>query len=151
MWALLSDIHGNLEALDAILRDAEDRGADRIAVLGDSIDYGPDPRAVLERVGFEVAEAEDGQAALDYLSGGGSCDLVVLDLNMPRLDGRRTLQRLRAEISTAGLPVLILTGSGLDDAEVTMIEEGADDYICKPIDPPRLIARVKATLRRAGG
>lgn len=55
MWALLSDIHGNLEALDAILRDAEARGAERIAVLGDTIDYGPDPRACLERVD-DVAE-----------------------------------------------------------------------------------------------
>lgn len=55
MWALLSDIHGNLEALDAILRDAEARGAERIAVLGDTIDYGPDPRACLERVA-DVAE-----------------------------------------------------------------------------------------------
>jgi predicted phosphodiesterase len=53
-WALLSDIHGNLAALDAVLKDAEEQGADRIGVLGDIVDYGPDPVACLERVA-EVA------------------------------------------------------------------------------------------------
>ena len=129
---------------------AGESDATRILVVDDDAVNRRLARALLEKNGFEVSEAEDGEAALEHLSSGGSCDLMILDLNMPRLDGRGVLQRVRADVATAGLPVVILTGSGRDEAEVTLMEEGADDYIFKPIDPPRFVARVKATLRRAG-
>jgi DNA-binding response OmpR family regulator len=77
--------------------------------------------------------------------------VVVLDLDMPRLGGREVLRRLRAEVATAGLPVVVLTGSESEGLEVELMEEGADDYVRKPIDPPRFVARVRAALRRAGG
>lgn len=76
---------------------------------------------------------------------------MVLDLDMPVLGGREVLARVRKSVATAGLPILVLTGSGSDDLEALLMEEGADDYIQKPLDPARFVARVKAALRRAGG
>lgn len=67
------------------------------------------------------------------------------------MHGRDVLRRLRGAVATAGLPVVVLTGSSEADEEPILIEEGADDYIRKPIDPARFVARIKAALRRAAG
>jgi CheY-like chemotaxis protein len=107
-------------------------------------------RALLEKNGLTVAEVPDGVAALERLATGAPPSLVVLDLEMPRLDGREVLRRLRADVRTAGLPVIVLTGAEGGTAEVELMEAGADDYIRKPMDPPRFVARVRAALRRAG-
>jgi len=106
-------------------------------------------RRVLQRSELQVSEAADGVAALERINEGG-CDLVVLDLNMPRLSGPEVLTRLKRSVSTAGIPVVVLTGTEETWTETELLEAGADDYIRKPIDPPRFLARVKATLRRAG-
>ena len=58
---------------------------------------------------------------------------------------------MRQSVATAGLPVLVLTGTKSQAAEAQLMEEGADDYIRKPLEPARFVARVKAALRRAGG
>ncbi len=106
-------------------------------------------RTMLRKNGYRVSEAGDGDEALDLIAKHGSFSLVVLDLEMPRLDGRVVLQRLRSSVSTAGLPVVVLTGSTNPEDEYQLMENGADDYLRKPIDPPRFMARVKAALRRA--
>ena len=106
-------------------------------------------RALLERDGYRVSEASDGAVALELLKIGGTYDLMVLDLDMPYIGGREVLKHVRASVATAGLPVVVLTGTTDPDAEIQLMEEGADDYIRKPIDPPRFAVRVKATLRRA--
>ena len=80
-----------------------------------------------------------------------SRDLVITDLQMPKLGGREVLRYVRGSIRTVGLPVIILTGSGDAETEIDLLEDGADDYIRKPIEPVRFLARVKAVLRRAGG
>jgi len=69
---------------------------------------------------------------------------------MPGIDGSELVNRLRGNRQTAMLPVIVLTGSDQQDAEVRLMDAGADDYIRKPIDPPRFLARVKGALRRAG-
>jgi two-component system OmpR family response regulator len=74
---------------------------------------------------------------------------MVLDLDMPMLGGREVLRAVRA--SSSGLPIIVLTGSIDADADIEMMEEGADDYIRKPIDPPRFVTRIRAALRRAKG
>jgi len=76
--------------------------------------------------------------------------IMVLDLDMPRMGGADVLQRVRHDKATAALPVIILTGSESSDTEVDIMDRGADDYVRKPIDGPRFVARVKAALRRAG-
>lgn len=107
-------------------------------------------RTLLEKNGFRVTEAVDGVAALDRLRDADGFALVVLDLDMPRLDGREVLSRLRAAADTAKLPVVVLTGSESMEAEIELMDRGADDYIRKPIDAQRFVARIKAALRRAG-
>ncbi len=107
-------------------------------------------KALLESEGHRVVEAEDGVEAMEYLQSGDAFSLMVLDLEMPRKDGREVLKETRASIATVGLPVIILTGTTDPDAELTLMEAGADDYIRKPFDPRRFMIRVKAALRRAG-
>jgi len=67
------------------------------------------------------------------------------------MDGRQVLAKVRASVATAGLPVLVVTGTADDGAEAQLMEDGADDFIRKPLDPARFVARVKSALRRAGG
>jgi type II secretory ATPase GspE/PulE/Tfp pilus assembly ATPase PilB-like protein/ActR/RegA family two-component response regulator len=107
--------------------------------------------AVLEQEGLRCIGAADGIEALARLGDGREFALVLLDLNMPRLDGRETLRRLKSSASTAGLPVVVLTGSQDPADEIQVMEDGAADYIRKPIDPPRFLARVRAALRRHAG
>lgn len=106
-------------------------------------------RTILQKHGFKVEEARDGNQALERIGSGNSHVLVVLDLEMPTLDGRQVLAALRSSVSTTALPVIVLTGSPDPEDEYRLMEEGADDYLRKPLDPPRFIARVKAALRRA--
>ncbi len=107
-------------------------------------------RILLEKNGFQVAEAEDGQAAIELLKLESEFNLLVLDLDMPNASGEDVLHAVRGSVSTAGIPVIILTGTEDHDAEVRLIEAGADDYIRKPLNPPKFMARVNAVLRRAG-
>ena len=107
-------------------------------------------RGLLQKAGFRVSEAPDGLAALDSL-GRDAFDLMVLDLDMPRLAGYEVLSHVRRQIPTAMLPVIVLTGTLNPNAEIEVMERGADDYLTKPIDAARLLARVKAALRRARG
>ena len=108
-------------------------------------------RALLEKEGYRISEAGDGEAALRRLDAGNDYCLMVLDLDMPRMGGREVLAEVRGRVATAGLPVVVLTGTRDPDAEMEVMRGGADDYIRKPIDPPRFIARVSAALRRARG
>jgi len=108
-------------------------------------------RAVLEKSGFRVSEAVDGVAALERLDGPPDFSLMILDLDMPRLGGLEVLARVRKTVATAGLPVIVLTGSTSEDTEIEAMDHGADDYVRKPLDPARFVARVKGALRRAGG
>jgi CheY-like chemotaxis protein len=107
-------------------------------------------RSLLEAQGFRVSEASDGLAALKKLNEEPETALMILDLEMPRFGGEEVIRRLRSSIGTAGLPIVVLTGSGSEDAEARLIGLGADDYIRKPLDPSRFVARTKAALRRAG-
>ncbi len=107
-------------------------------------------RAVLERDGMRVTDATDGVAALELIAAGEGYSLVVLDLAMPRMDGAEVLAKLKSSVATAGLPVVILTGTQDESAEVRLMDAGADDYIRKPLEPARFLARVRASLRRSG-
>jgi DNA-binding response OmpR family regulator len=77
-------------------------------------------------------------------------DLVVLDLMLPGLDGLSVCQALRAEATTAAVPILMLTARGEESDRVAGLEIGADDYVTKPFSPKELVARIGALLRRAG-
>jgi DNA-binding response OmpR family regulator len=101
----------------------------------------------LSRQGYSVDAAYDGEAALE-LSEINNYDLIVLDLNLPKVDGVEACRRIRASGATTG--ILMLTArSGLDD-RVSGLDTGADDYLIKPFHFPELLARVRAVLRRDG-
>jgi type II secretory ATPase GspE/PulE/Tfp pilus assembly ATPase PilB-like protein/ActR/RegA family two-component response regulator len=106
--------------------------------------------AILESGGYRVVQATDGAAAIAILESGQDISMVITDLRMPGMDGEEVVKALRRKVSTALLPLIVLTGSDEHDTEVRLMDAGADDYIRKPIDPPRFLARVKAALRRAG-
>jgi type II secretory ATPase GspE/PulE/Tfp pilus assembly ATPase PilB-like protein len=103
---------------------------------------------LLEREGFTVFEAADGVKALDEIDRAAP-DIVVLDLNLPRLDGYGVLSHLRARPATAELPVIVLTAQGDEDSEVRVFEYGASDYLTKPFRPRALAARLHSLLARA--
>jgi len=102
--------------------------------------------AFLERAGFDVTIAADGESALQKHAQSHP-DLIILDVLMPRLDGRETLRRLRR----AGhwTPTILLTQVGESTERALALEEGADDYLNKPFDPHELLARIRAVLRRS--
>ena len=100
----------------------------------------------LNRSGFEVSVASDGEEGLEMVASNHP-DLLVLDVLMPRLDGREVLRRLR--LGGNWIPILLLTQVGEAGERAMALEEGADDYLNKPFDPHELVARIKAILRRA--
>jgi DNA-binding response OmpR family regulator len=100
----------------------------------------------LRREGFEVIRAFDGETALQQWQA-GQPDLVVLDVNLPKLDGFAVCQRIRQQADT---PILLLTVRDDEDDIVRGLKLGADDYITKPFSPRQLVARAQAVLRRAG-
>ena len=102
-------------------------------------------RTALESVGYQVLEAGDGRAALGQLAG-SECDLVLLDLLMPKMDGMETLRRLRA--AGNAIPVVILTAHGSIPDAVTATKLGAVDFLTKPIMPKELRAAVAEVIQR---
>ncbi|HEX4560567.1 MAG TPA: type II/IV secretion system protein [Gemmatimonadales bacterium] len=102
---------------------------------------------LLERDGYDVTEARDGVQALDQVDRVGP-DIVVLDLNLPGLDGYGVLSHLRSRPATAGIPVIVLTAKGDEDNEVRVFELGADDFLTKPFRARALSARLEAVLGR---
>ncbi|NJD18822.1 MAG: response regulator [Gemmatimonadetes bacterium] len=107
-------------------------------------------RAVLERGGFPVLEAPGGAQALACLASNPEVRLAVVDLEMPGMDGRELVRRLRADPAGATLAVVVLTSTAAPAVEAALLEHGAADYLGKPLDPRLFMARVTATLRRTG-
>jgi two-component system, OmpR family, alkaline phosphatase synthesis response regulator PhoP len=104
-------------------------------------------RDYLEKNGFRVATAADGQSAL-MVARREKPDLIILDLMLPVLDGREVCKTLRRE---SDIPIIMLTALAEEVDQVTGLEIGADDYITKPFSPRALVARVRALLRRTKG
>ena len=100
----------------------------------------------LERAGFCVDVADDGETALLRVASFAP-DLIILDVLMPKLDGREVCRRLRAAGNWT--PIIMLTQVGEATERAMALEEGADDYLNKPFDPQELVARMRAVLRRA--
>ena len=104
--------------------------------------------ALLEKERITVVTAADGQSALQLLKSAGPFDLTILDLGMPTLDGRAVLRVIRSDPTHQRMPVIVLTGSEDAGDEVTVMDEGADDYLRKPIADARFVARCRAAIRR---
>ena len=121
----------------------------RILVVDDDPNVRLLARTALDRDGYVVVEAADGEEGLRRALEKPP-DLILLDLNMPKLDGMEVLSRLRARAATARTPVLILTAQGDEISTRAGFEAGATDYLAKPFSMPQLASRVKACLARSG-
>lgn len=100
----------------------------------------------LEREGFEVEEAADGEEAVEKFQPVDH-SLVILDVMLPKKDGWSVLRRIREKGET---PVIMLTARGEDEDKIFGFDLGADDYVVKPVSPKEIVARVKAILKRTG-
>ncbi len=118
----------------------------KILVVDDDLDLADVISFTLRRAGFETLLAYDGSAALDRWQS-ETPDLIILDINLPKLDGTKVCQQIRQQSDT---PIIMLTVRSNEDDIVRGLEIGADDYIVKPFSPRQLVARVEAVLRRAG-
>jgi two-component system, OmpR family, response regulator MprA len=120
----------------------------RVMVVDDERAVRESLRRALELEGYEIELAENGNEALDLLSGGSEPDALVLDVLMPGVDGLEVCKRLRR--SGNQLPVLMLTARAEVENRVAGLDAGADDYVTKPFALEELLARLRALLRRAG-
>ncbi len=102
----------------------------------------------LEREGFAVEEAGDGEEALLRIA---ECrpDAILLDWMLPLVSGLEVCRRLRRAPATRGLPVIMLTAKGEEGDRIRGLDSGADDYVVKPFSPSELVARLRAVMRRA--
>lgn len=101
-------------------------------------------KTILEDAGYELVVVSTGKEAIDIVSS-GNISLVLLDIIMPDMDGYKTLELIRKK---SNIPVIMITGKDAITSLVTSIDMGADDYIKKPFRSAKLLARVKAKLRR---
>ena len=125
----------------------------RILLVEDEENYRVPLAFSLRRDGFDVVQAADGVEAVEAFeaagpSGGGSIDLVLLDLMLPRLSGIEVCRRIRR---TSTVPVIMLTARDSEADTVVGLRIGADDYVTKPYSYRELLARVNAVLRRSRG
>jgi len=101
----------------------------------------------LEKDGFEVGEAVDGEEAMLMIRERRP-DLILLDWMLPRLSGIEVCRRVRRQADTQNIPIIILSARGEESDRVRGLDCGADDYVVKPFSPSELVARVRAVLRR---
>ncbi len=119
----------------------------RILVVDDESRMRKLVRDFLEKQGYQVAEAADGEEAVDLFFRDRNISLVILDVMMPRMDGWQVLREIR---QYSKVPVIMLTARSDERDELLGFKLGVDDYISKPFSPRILVARVDAVLRRSG-
>jgi len=121
-----------------------------VVIVEDDEDIAESIRYNLEREGFRSRIAATGEAALNLILERPP-NIVLLDLNLPYMSGFELCRRLRAEATTARMPILMLTARAGEADKVLGLNIGADDYITKPFSMRELVARVNAALRRVEG
>jgi len=102
----------------------------------------------LERKGFEVVIAVDGQAGID-MAASSSPDIILMDLSLPVIDGWEATRRIKADPATQSIPVIALTAHAMAGDEQKALDAGCDDYDTKPIDLKRLLGKIETLLGSA--
>jgi two-component system cell cycle response regulator DivK len=102
----------------------------------------------LKRRGFDVVIAQDGQQGID-MARAERPDVVLLDMNLPVMDGWTAAKQLKADAATAGIPIIALTAHALSGDREKALEAGCDDYHPKPIDFSKLLSQIEAALERS--
>lgn len=119
-----------------------------IAILEDDSDIRKLIKITLEREGYKTIEFEEGKHLLEFINS-NLPELVILDLMLPDMDGLEICRKIRSNERTSHLPIIIVSAKGEELDRVLGLEVGADDYVTKPFSARELLARIKATLRRA--
>lgn len=104
----------------------------------------------MQRRGYDVTRAVDGQEAVDKAVTEGP-DLILMDVNLPVLDGLEATRRIRARPDGNAVPIIALTAHAMAGDRDKALEAGTDDYHTKPVELPRLLAQIEALLARAAG
>ncbi len=117
----------------------------RILIADDEVEIRDLLRLYLEKEGYEVLEAEDGEQALQILKENSDIAMLLLDVMMPHKDGFHVLKELR---ENSNLPVIILSAKTADSDKILGLDLGADDYIAKPFNPLEAVARINSNIRR---
>lgn len=120
----------------------------KILVADDEPDYRNLVRMALEPEGFSITEAENGTIALEKMYDLNP-DLLLLDINMPGMNGYAVCQKVRKDPAYCHLPIIMLTVKKTAPAQTKGLEIGADDYIIKPFQPEELVVRIKSLLERS--
>jgi two-component system chemotaxis response regulator CheY len=123
--------------------------ASRILVVDDSAVVRALHGYILKSVGFEVVQADSGFAALEAL-GTTPCDLAVVDINMPRMDGLTLIRNIRSDRATKDLPIIIVSTEQEAKDKRKGFEAGANVYVVKPTEPEELVANVRMLLGAGG-
>jgi type IV pilus assembly protein PilB len=134
------------ELADGVATEGRGRGAS-VLLVEDEDQLRRVMKDLLQREGYHVAEARDGIQALDEVDRFAP-DLIILDLNLPGIDGYSVLAQLRSRQVTREIPVMVLTAKGDEDNEVRVFELGANDFVTKPFRARSLTARIEAVLGR---
>lgn len=119
--------------------------AERILIVDDEPNIVVPLEFLMRREGYEVAVAEDGEAALAALARGAP-DLVILDVMLPKMSGFEVCRLIRADPALAGLKILMLTAKGRDAEMEKGLGLGADAYVTKPFSTRELVAQIRALL-----
>ena len=115
-----------------------------ILIADDETDIRELLRLYLEKDGYHVLEAADGQSALSLLEQ-EEIDMALLDIMMPKVDGYHVLKKLR---ESSNMPVMILSAKNQDSDKILGLDLGADDYLAKPFNPMEAMARINSNIRR---
>jgi two-component system cell cycle response regulator DivK len=133
------------------MQEGEGAGQGRtVVVVEDNVRSRRLVRDLLELNGFDIVEAESAEEALEAIQDTRP-DLVLLDIQLPGMDGVAALRVLRADPRTAGVPAIAVTAYAMRGDEERLLEEGFDAYIAKPIDTRAFVPRLLAVLEARGG
>ena len=143
----VTDLFELVDGVSTVEEAGHDDAGIRVLLVDDENQLRRVMRDLLERDGYTVFEAKDGAHALEQVDTHAP-DILVLDLNLPGLDGYGVITQLRSRQATADLPIIVLTAKGDEDNEVRVFELGADDFLSKPFRARALSARIQAVLAR---
>lgn len=121
----------------------------KVLIMDDDPDVRDVIKITLQPEGYECIEAGDGEEGLKLIQQ-RSPDLVLVDYQMPKLNGAQVCRTIKNDLLLRHLPIIMVTGKGETSDKIGGIEAGADDYIVKPFEPKELVARIRMVLRRTG-
>lgn len=123
----------------------------RVLVVDDEADVRKSVRLILSKAGYDVIEAEDGEAGVNSVKSGDNplaLNAIICDLNMPKMSGMEAIPYFRSEFPSC--PVIVLTGAGTVERATSLFKQGVVEFLSKPIDRDRLLGAVKKAVDQGG-